>query len=376
MVKCEYMEESKRIIKIELFRFDLPLKDPFRISLGTTFRTENILVKIYSSDGHSGVGEGSPTENLTGETQKTCFEAAKFLGRLVLNKNPYAINERMSDINTLVHNTTAKSAFDIALYDLLAKRAGLPLYALLGGENRMIVTDNTIGIDTPEVMAKKALEIKNQGFQAIKVKLGTSRAEDVSRIRLIREAIGDKIPLRLDANQGWDVVSAELVLQELSRFKIQYCEEPVAHWNNEGLRRVREKSPIPIMADESVFDHHDAFRLASKGACDYINIKLAKSGGIHTALKINSVAESAGIKCMVGCMYETRLALSAAAHFASALPNVVFADLDSALMHAADPVIGGMEYKGGEITLPDTPGHGADFKLDFLKDQECVIITD
>ena len=275
----------------------------------------------------------------------------------------------------LVHNTTCKSAFDMALYDLLAKRAGLPLYALLGGEKRVFFTDDTIGLGEPEKMARQALDAKERGFPAIKVKLGTSREQDVARIEAIRAAVGGDLLLRIDANQGWDPVTAERILCDLARFDIQYCEEPVGHWNDAALCYLRQKSPIPLMADESLFDHHDAFRLASQGACDYFNIKLAKSGGIHTALKINAIAEGAGIQCMMGCMAETRLGLSAAAHVVSARPNIAFADLDSAFSQRTDVVTGGITYEGGWIHLPDTPGHGADLKPEVLASLERYSVT-
>jgi L-alanine-DL-glutamate epimerase-like enolase superfamily enzyme len=205
-------------------------------------------------------------------------------------------------------------------------------------------------------MAREAAGMVARGFPAIKVKLGTNWADDVVRIEAIRAAAGDEVLLRIDANQGWDPVTAEQILQELARYDIEYCEEPVAHRNNAAMARLRAISPIPIMADESVFDHYDAFRLASLGACDYINIKLSKSGGIHTALKINAVAEAAGIRCMVGCIAETRLGLSAGAYLASARPNIVLADLDT----------GGTTYDGGRVIVPDTPGHGADVKPKML----------
>ena len=152
-----------------------------------------------------------------------------------------------------------------------------------------------------------------------------------------------------------------------SQFDIQYCEEPVAHWDNDGLATVRRNSPVPIMADESVFDHHDAYRLAKAGAVDYINIKLAKSGGIHTALKINAVAEAAGIPCMLGGMFETRIGISAGAHLIAACPNIVFADLDSINHYAEDPVIGGVVFDGPKVALPDTPGHGAEIMDEFIE---------
>ena len=363
------------VTEIEIYKLNIARQTQFRIAIGVFDTVQNILVRIHASDGRYGLGEGAPLPFLCGETQAIAFEASKELAGLLINRDPYAIETRMQELGShLVHNTTARSAFDMALYDLLAKRAGLPLYALLGGEKRSFYTDETIGIDTPEAMAEEALGAKKRGFAAIKVKLGTGWPGDVARIQAIRDAVGEEILLRIDANQGWDPVTAEQILQELARFNIQYCEEPVAHWNTEALRRVREKSPIPIMADESLFDHHDAFRLASMGACDYFNIKLAKSGGIHTALKITAVAEAAGIQCMVGCMSETRLGLTAAAHLVSARPNIVFADLDSAF-GKTDVVDGGIRYDGGTITLPDDPGHGAELKPGVLESLESCTIS-
>jgi len=368
--------EDVFVTKVEIYKLDIAKKQPFRFSLGLLEQTENILVRVYCSDGLYGTGEGAPLWQITGETQAIAFEAAKVLGRLLVGKNPYAIEARIGEINGfMTHNTTAKSALDMALYDLLAKRAGLPLYALLGGENRPFYTDETIGIDEPQSMAQEAMGMVDRGFPAIKVKLGTNRVDDVARIRAIREAIGEGVLLRIDANQGWDPVTAERILQELAQYDIQYCEEPVAHWNRAALRRVREKSPIPIMADESIFDHHDAYRLASIGACDYFNIKLAKSGGIHNALKISAVAEGAGIQCMIGCMTETRLGLSAAAHLVSARPNIVFADLDSAFNQTVDVVAGGITYEGGRVILTGTPGHGADIKPEVLSALEGSVLT-
>ncbi|MBN1317146.1 MAG: dipeptide epimerase, partial [Anaerolineales bacterium] len=282
--------------KIDVYKLNVRMETPFEIALGILDKTENLLIRITASNGVYGVGEGAPLAFITGEMQATAFEAAQTMARLLIGKDPLAIEVRLAELDRfLTNNTATKSCFDMALYDLLAKQAGLPLYALLGGKRRVLETDETIGINTPEIMAQEALGIKNRGFPAIKIKLGTNRLDDLGRIQAIREAIGPDLPIRIDANQGWDPVSARLILQDLAPYGIQYAEEPLPHWNNEALRRVRQTSPIPIMADETIFDHHDAFRLASMGACDYFNIKLAKCGGIHNALKINAVAEAAGI---------------------------------------------------------------------------------
>ena len=256
----------------------------------------------------------------------------------------------------------------MALFDLLGKFAGLPLYALLGGDNnRPIFTDMTVGIDNPEKMGEKALEYKRKGFPAIKVKLGTSMTDDVARVRAIRKVIGDDTTLRIDANQGWDYVTAVRTLKALESYGIEYCEQPVPYWDYSSLARVRTNSPIPIVADESLFDHHDAYRLASMNAVDYFNIKLGRSGGIRNSLRILAIADAAGIKCMVGCTNETRLALTAASHLATARTAIRYYDLDSALSLAEDPVVGGITYGDmGSIIVPDRPGLGADIDQKYL----------
>lgn len=367
-----------KIKRVEVYKADLLLKRAFRTALGEIEVARNVFIRIDTDAGLSGWGEGSPFTPIVGETQATCLEAARDLGRLVLGKDPLDIEKLVREFrNYLPHNTTIRSAFDMALYDLLGKAAELPLFALLGGSRRPIFTDNTIGIDTPEAMANIAVEYKQRGFPAVKVKVGTTAKADIERIKWIREAIGPELPIRIDANQGWDCVCAIRALRGMERFGVQYCEQPVAVWDFESMRRVRSKTTIPIMADESVFDEHDAFKLLSMDACDYLNIKLSKSGGIHTAVKINAVAEAAGAKCMVGCMSETRLGLTAAAHVASARPNICFIDLDSADSLTMDPVEGGIAYEdGGKITLPDAPGLGCAIDPSFLEELDSFTVQE
>jgi L-alanine-DL-glutamate epimerase-like enolase superfamily enzyme len=356
------------ISAVEIFRLDVRNQRPFRIALGVLEAATNLLVRVHASDGTYGMGEAAPIWYIAGETQATDVAAARTLAQLLLNRDPLDIETRLRELDAfLVGNTTVKSAFDMALHDLAGKHAGLPLYALFGGPRRSFEIDLTIGIDTPEIMGREALDIQARGFSAIKVKLGTGHAEDVARIRAIRAAVGAAIPLRIDANQGWDPVTALAILRDLAPYGIQYCEQPVAHWNTAGLKHLRDHSPIPIMADEALFSPHDAFRLASQGACDYFNIKLAKSGGLHAALEINAIAEAAGIPCMMGSMAETRLGLTAAAHLVSARPNIAFANLDTHFFHAEDPVIGGVTCAQGWMSVPEAPGLGADIRPEVLR---------
>lgn len=361
------------ITRIEIFKLNIRLSKPYRIALGMIETADNLLVRLHTADGLYGLGEGSPISYIAGETQGICFAAAVSFARLLAGKDAADIESRLREMDAfLTHNRTAKSTFDMALYDLLGKRTGLPLYAVFGGARRMVETDWTIGIDTPEVMAGAAVDIKAKGFSAIKLKLGTGWVEDVARVRAVREAIGPEPWLRLDANQGWEAAEALRILQAMAPHKIQYCEQPIAHWNEAGLRRLRQASPVPIAADESLFTPQDAFRLASTEACDYFNIKLSKAGGLHAALKINAIAEAAGMRCLLGSMNETRLGLTAAAHLASARPNIAFADLDTAFFHADDPVSGGIHYEGNQIIVPDAPGLGADISPEVLRGLESV----
>ena len=215
-------------------------------------------------------------------------------------------------------NSSIKSAFDIALYDIASQHAGIPLYKFLGGENnKTIITDYTVSIGEPAKMAADALKIKEQGYPAIKVKLGKNGKKDVERIRAIRAAVGKEIPLRIDANQGWRVNEAIETLNALAKFDIQHCEEPIARWKFMQLRKVKKNSPIPIMADECCGDEHDAERLIELGACDYFNIKLGKSGGIFKALKMVKMAEAKPIfNYRWEPCWNQGFAMTAFAHFA------------------------------------------------------------
>lgn len=363
------------ITHTEIYRYTIPMV-PFTIATGTMQFAQNIFIRVHTSEGITGVGECSAFPMITGETQATCFEMAKDFAACWKNKSAGDLTERVRELHLLTAgNYTAKSAFDLALYDIAAKAANQPLYAFLGGRQKTIESDLTIGIDTPAKMAETALSYREKGVKIIKVKLGKQPAEDIERIRQIRKAIGPGVQLRIDANQGWSYEGAIQALTALTEFDIQFCEQPMHKWNDELLPQLCELSPIPIMADESVFTHHDAERLIRNHACAYINIKFAKSGGIHEALRINEVAEKNGMACMMGGMLESRVALTAKVHFAMANDNVRFYDLDTCLLgHLADPVTGGVTYEGMQLRLPDTPGIGADVDNTYLSKLDHVVV--
>ena len=296
------------ITHTEIYKYTIPMV-PFTIATGTMAFAQNLFIRIHTDEGITGVGECSAFPMIAGETQATCFEMAKDFAVLWKNKTADPIEERLSELDMFTAgNYTAKSAFDLALYDIAAKAANQPLYQFLGGQKKLIESDLTIGIDTPEKMAATAVKFKERSVNIIKVKLGKNISDDIERVRQIRMAIGKGIQLRIDANQGWTYEEAALALTALAEFDIQFCEQPMRTWNDERLPALCSVSPIPIMADESVFTHHDAERIIRNKACAYINIKFAKSGGIHEAGLINEVAEKNHITCMMGGMLESHVA--------------------------------------------------------------------
>lgn len=358
------------ISQIELHRISIPLKEPFVISLGTLYNAESTIVIMHTKEGITGWGECSPFMTINGESAETAMVVGGYLKQVLLGTNALDIEQRIADMDRVIYaNNSIKSAFDMALYDIAAQHAGSPLYRFLGGEaGKPVFTDYTVSVGEPEKMASDALKIKMNGFPVIKVKLGKGGAADVERIKAIREAVGYEIPIRADANQGWGFEEAIETLNSLAPYQLQHCEEPLPRHDFMKLSEIRRQSPILIMSDESCCDHNDTERLISLNACDLINIKLGKSGGIFKALKMIKLAEDAGMRIQIGAFLESRLAMTAFAHLALCSPNIIHYDFDTALMFSEDPVEGGLVYKdGGLIEISDTPGIGACIKNEFLQ---------
>ena len=221
-------------------------------------------------------------------------------------------------------------------------------------------SDVTIGIRSPKEMAAECVEWKEKGFSILKIKLGDNVMTDLERIRAIRTAVGDDVTLRVDANQGWTVketLAAEPVLQE---FGIELLEQPVRDSDYAGLKRITDRAVLPVVADESCHLPEDAAKLMAMQACDGINIKLMKCGGIEPALRINAISEANHRFCMLGCMGESVIANTAAMHLFAAMDNIQKADLDITFFSHCDWITGGFTSKGGEITLTERPGIGID----------------
>lgn len=349
-----------KIEKADVYSVTLRYREPFRIAPGASSESRNVLLKACMDDGFVGWGESSPSKRVTGETPETVIKTLDKIIPKLIGANPLRIEQLIEIMDSTVKgNPAAKAAVDIALHDILGKISRKPLYMVLGGYRTKVLTDITLGIKTPKEMARDAVKAVKKGFKVLKVKVGVNPTEDFERLKLIREAVGGEVQLRIDANEGWTPQQAIETLNKIEKFDIQFAEQPIPAGKIRELVKVKEKSPIPIMADESVHSPEDAIRLIKAEAVNLINIKLMKSGGILKARKIAAAAEAAGIPCMIGCMGESKVGISAAAHLAAAIKNIQYADLDSDLL-LKDKLVkrGGTKIEDSHRTFPRQNGLG------------------
>jgi L-alanine-DL-glutamate epimerase-like enolase superfamily enzyme len=349
-----------KITGISSKKIELKLKKPIKIAFTTFTGAVTNIVRIETDDGLTGIGEANPPQVITGETPETVEAAVECFSAALAGMDPFNIVGIHAAMDSLMAgNTAAKAGVDIAVYDLCAKSAGLPLYRYLGGGSGCTETDYTVCIDAPEKMYLEAQRAVSAGFKTIKVKIGSDPTQDVLLVKNFRRILGPDICIRLDANQGYAVSGAARVLQSLEDCNIQLVEQPLKSWDEAGLAELRTKTDIPVYADESAHSPQDAYRLAAARAVDGINIKLMKCGGLYPALQIAHVAEAAGMGAMIGCMLESPVSITAAASFAASQRSVLYADLDSPLDLQPCPwAAGGARYEGGSLVCSDLPGLG------------------
>lgn len=341
----------------------VPLIKPFKTALRTVTVAETVIVKITTRDGAVGWGEAPPTHVITGDSLASILFAINsvFTPQLIGEDLRHAERIFSKLHRSLVGNSSAKAAVDMALHDLLGKLVNQPLVELLGGYRSEIETDFTVSVNGPEEMAEDAKRYIENGFNVLKVKVGIDEIQkDTERIRAIRQVVDPNVLIRLDANQGWSTREAVRAIRTMEDegLNIELIEQPIKAHDIDGLKYVTDHVDTPIMADESVFSPNDALRVLQLRAADLINIKLMKAGGIYQAKKINTLAESFGVQCMVGSMIETKLGITAAAHFAASQPNITRFDFDAPLMLSENIVKGGIIYQGRTIRFSDAPGLG------------------
>jgi L-alanine-DL-glutamate epimerase-like enolase superfamily enzyme len=290
-----------------------------------------------------GIGEATPIERY-GESVESV--AAYFASHQLASSDPYLLED-------LLHAgipAAARAGLDIALHDLIGKELGKPIYALLGlNPSSTPITSFTIGIADPDETLRKVAEVGDHPI--LKIKLGTGTpSEQIETIAAIRARYAGA--LRIDANEGWDVETAVKILRELERYAIEFCEQPIPAGHPDRLRAIRDRVSIPIVADEDALVANDLPRLY--GCVDGVNVKLAKTGGIRGALAMIRTARAMGLRVMLGCMVESAIAATAAAHVS---PLVDWADIDGPFLVSRDP-FSGLTYDRGKLVLPDAPGLG------------------
>ncbi len=351
-----------KIKEIKIGKVSIPLKKPFKTALRQVSSAEDIIIKVIADTGEVGYGNAPPTAVITGDSQDSIVGAIRdTIGPKLIGMDVDNMEGIMTTIDTaMLHNSSAKAALDIAVYDLFGKFHNIPLYKLFGGHCNTMSTDLTISVNEPEEMVRDSLEAVAAGYTALKIKVGTDAVLDIQRVNAIRAAVGYDVAIRLDANQGWTRKQAVRTIRKLEDMGlgIELIEQPVKAHDVEGLKFVTDHVDTDIMADEAAFGPYEVFQLLAMSACDLINIKVMKAGGLHNALKIASLAETAGVQCMMGCMLESKVGITAAASIAAGKKIVTKADLDAAVLLAADPVVGGVSFYKNQLIIPDAPGLG------------------
>lgn len=324
-------------------------KHPFIIARGGTSEFRVVWVRLQDNDGLEGWGEAAPSR-FYGETAETVLAALKHYEPILANADSWSIDAIEAELaKSLRWNAAARCAISTALHDLMAKRLGVPLYKLWGLSGMATpLSSFTIGIAPDEQTLRERVR-EAAAFPILKIKLGTPR--DAEIVRTVREE-APNATLRVDANAAWTPKGALAMLDTLTKFGVDMLEQPLAPHDIEGLRFVRERSPIAVIADESCIVASDIPKLV--GAVDGINIKLAKCGSLREAIRMIAVARAHGMRVMCGCMVETTLGIAGAAHFSSLLDD---ADLDGATLLADDPFVG-PSIPNGRVTLSEAPGLG------------------
>lgn len=366
-----------KITKIEVFAARLPLKEPFIISYVRLDDMPTIFVRIETDTGIIGWGEAVPDQNVTGETWKSTYQVIhQELAPLLLNENPFSIDKIHQKFTKMILGVpSAKAALDIALYDIMGKAANVPLYQLLGGSSHEeLRVPQVLSIKAPVEMANDAHRYVSEGFRSIKIKVGTDAATDIERIRQVRQAIGEGIQLRVDANQGWNRLETLRIIRETADCQVDWFEQPVVAHDVKSLSEIRAVSPASIMIDEGVSSTVDLLSVIEHRAADLVNIKLMKAGGIYPALALTSMAAAAGMPCQLGSMVESAIGTMAGAHLAKAQANIHTNEMVGPLNFTKD--VASITFNKDVLQFTDLPGLGIEVDEAYIQEItkfSCVV---
>jgi L-alanine-DL-glutamate epimerase-like enolase superfamily enzyme len=333
---------------------NVKLAEPFGIAIGTKYNIENVLVTLILKNGIAGYGEAAPLEPINGENQATAIATLNSCREFIEGKS---VSDYISISRTLKSvfraQNTARCAVEMALLDAYTKLLNIPLYRFFGGVTSKIETDYTITIVSPESARQNAETLSARGYRILKTKVGKDLEDDVERLLAIKEG-APGCSITVDANQGYTPTEAGHFIKEIEKRNIRplLFEQPVVKDDLCGMKYVKKHISVPVAADESVFSGADAISVVRSECADIINIKLMKSGIIE-ALDIAAIARNANIRLMIGCMLETKLALSCSVHFAAGLGDFHYVDLDPHIDPDLEPFDEGPEFAAPFYSLSD-----------------------
>lgn len=359
-----------RITKVEVVPFGVPIKK-FADAYAEFHQSNAVLVKIHSDDGTIGFGEACAWEpEFYGETLESVSAAIeKYAAPRIIGLDPLDIAHVLAQVDAaLARVTCAKEGIDLALFDLAGRILKVPVYTLLNGSFRdLIPIACEIGIDTAEVMAADAQRLLKMGVRVIKIKGSDQISEDIKRVKLVREAVGSSASLRLDPNAHWTTHGTIRAMRELEDCDLEFLEQPVHGLDLNGMAKIRASIGVPLMADEGIWTPHDVIEIARREAADIINIKISKTCGLLMAKKIEAVAETVGLSCVVGTEIEPGFSLAAKLHLAASLKHLPFAcEFTELSLLQANILKQQIEIKDGFVRVPQSPGFGVELDEEAL----------
>ncbi len=364
-----------KITHAEVILTRVPVRRPHKMAIGTTLFQECVYLRLFTDDGLVGLGEAPHMVGYSGAGETQSSVALQLRERLmpaILGKDPMQIEARQMDLErSIPWNPRAKSAVNMALYDLAGKALHTPVYNLLGGLVRdRIPASWSIGIMPSDASEEEATSMVDKGFTILKVKIGAREnpMDDAEMVRAIREAVGDGVRLRADANQGYDVSTAIRVVRAMDSADLELIEQPVARWDLDGLAEVRRGVGCYVMADESAKSPRDVLELGRRRAADLVSIYINDGGGVSAAKRMAIVAEAADIGCYIGGALEGPIAARACLHFGASTPNVTFGcETTGQFLLEDDLGTEPVPFEDGCLLVPHAPGLGGDLDISKLK---------